>query len=775
MQKLLRRYQDEDRGKAIQALLAGQERVVLWWGTGLGKSLEAKVIASEILRSKGNPFTHILIVAPQTTIVEQFDGQESYRRLDGSESETAEITTVTSSTTQQAFKVLERFLTDPKKSGILVVTHQLFRKSFAVLLNNFREGSNRKLLLIPDEKHHAAIKGTDLGELETGLINLGSTASLGLTATNFRADGKPVNTREITWNEYTSGTYRDGSPVSLKDTLVLEQPLTKMMLTGFAPDSLETELVQSDNVNLRDLTDFERDQGMTRVRVKGLAQEIVNIWIRHGRVPTLIRYSCCRPKCTNEELRDALREAFKREGVSIVDAIGDGGDEELIEVIREEKSKEKPIHYADIKPVIVAIQRATEGMDSPCRCLGISVGIPQSEVLAAQLPGRLMRLRLRVKLNESGMRDYSEPAVPAIPGYPEDWQTKSKQVFITAPQEENSPYLKGLLSTLAIMAGLSNISMIIGVFKKCGILNKLNQEGVAEQILKNQISNEEAIRADRLVALAIQWWRSVTTEDDVPFKAIRKIALARVYENLRDIPEFEESGQKYSPICDRAIREAFLRLLIKSNNDLRVEEFLTSTTLAKDPDNPAYQEELEALCEEFELETQSDSLHDFGAIDAVYWGSKFESIVSKDICPRSMNDIAQYYDNFSEHNDKLPDIRDKLTPTSTRTFDTCHSFLMRGVFGVVYAGGLRQWAIERAYGSSWRKELDKWTEHDRELVEGKAEAFRDSYGKMCPVYKYLRRLVGKKLPKDLTLEQACILASGESNRTRSSRSIGATP
>jgi superfamily II DNA or RNA helicase len=770
----LRYYQDGDRSKSIQALLSGQERVVLWWGTGLGKSLEAKVIASEILNSKRNPFTHILIAAPQNTIVSQFEGRVTYKRLDLDREvlTTAEIRAVTSATTTESFNVLQRFLTAPSKSNILVVTHQLFTSPsvLPVLIEEFGRGSNKRLLLIPDEKHHAATKGTDLGDLETYLINQGSTVSLGLTATNFRADGIPLNTREITWGEYTSGTYRDGSQVSIKDTLVLEQPLTKMMLTGFAPSNLETELVQSDNVNLRDLTPNERNLGKAKVRIVGLAQEIVDIWIRHGCVPTLVRYSCCQPDSTNEELRVALQEAFRKVGVEVVDAIGGGGDKRLIKLIKEENTK--GVTYLEIRqnPIIIAINRATEGMDSPCRCLGISVGIPQSEVLAMQLPGRLMRPRLTIELDENGMRDRSKTPKATISGYPEDWVDKSKQVFIVAPQEDSTPYLRGLLGTLATMSGLANISLIINAFKRHGILNKLSEERVADRILKNLVTNEEAERAELLVLQSLRWWNSVKTEDDTEISG-KLWKLARVYEKLYYCPTFEESGKVYPEVGDQALTEAISRLLAKSNIDnSKVVDFYTRRAEAEDPNSPAMLEELEALCEEFRIETQSDSLHDFRAVDVVYWGSKFEDLASKSTSPKSFVDIDRYYDDFVRVNARCPDIRDKLTPDSTHTFDTCHSFLKRGSFGPPISGGLRQYAIEREYGESWRVVLDKWTDHDHELVAAGGAAFRESYGSKCPVYKYLRKLVGKKIPESLTLEEACALVSGE---TQSTESLGA--
>jgi len=774
--KPLRYYQDEDMGKAVQALLAGQERVVLWWGTGLGKSLEAKVIASEILASENNPFTHILIVAPQSNIVKQFRGkpekdnpkkykQEKYKRVgkNGVVRTTPEVVAVTSDDTPKLFDVLGRFLTAPKKSNILVVTHQLFVKAEKVLMEEFKRGSKKRLLLIPDEKHHAATKGTDLGDLETNLIEQGSTASCGLTATNFRADRKPPNTREITWNEYTSGFWRDGSQVSIKDTLVLERTLPEMMLRGFAPERLEFELVQSDNLTLRDLPDSESDQEMLMAKAEkigGLAQEVVDIWDRHGRVPTVSRSCCFCPASTNEDLRVAQREAFKKEpfGVDVVDAIGFGGNNKLTDLI--EKERITGVTYSDIQknPVILAIQRATEGLDSPCRCLGISIGIPQSEVLSAQLPGRLMRLRLDIELDENGKRDYSKTAVPTIKGYPEKWQGVSKQVYITAPQKESSPYLMGLLSTLATMVGLSNISLIISVFKKHGILNELNHD-VTDTILKNQVKPKEALHARLLVGEALKWWESVKTEDDAD---VNPRKLARVYEKFVAIPKVEEAGKKYIEVDDQALNEAIIQRLMESTDSPKLDGAFIRRTRARDPNNPDLLEELDALCEEFKIKTQSDSLHNFGSVDLVYWGSKFGGISSKCI-PKSMSDMEQYYDNFLELNERCPDILDKLTPSSTYTFATCHSFLKRGAFGPVLVGGLRQWAIKRKYGELWREKLDKWTDHYHEVVAANREAFRESHGRRCPVYKYLRRLVGKKLPEGLTLEEACALVSGESS------------
>lgn len=541
-----------------------------------------------------------------------------------------------------------------------------------------------------------------------------------------------------------------------------ERPLSAMMLAGFLTEELHTEVVTSKYIDLKGVSALQlRDGGVNVTHIEPLADQVVQIWIKEGRPPTLVRFRASILE-VNARLNEALARALERAGARVIRAFGPGGARELKDAIEREDNDEVTTHYRDVSEVILACHRASEGMDSPHRCLGISIGLPKSESLRAQLLGRIMRPRVHIPLTPEGERDLSVDPLPLLPGYPDGWIHRSKQVFIVGDSHlESRGETRDILLMLAVLDGHSLVALIRKMFKSSGKADLLNSKlscKIAGICCNRQI--EEAIV---LINSAMDFWDTTCSPEDSPLVTMANILQwARLFESRHDA--LLDPSVTYEPIPEETLRNAFRlwRLSRQSNEPEVVEAAIRG--FKNDFYDPEFQSEFDALCDAFRLEAKEGHLHELYGGNISDWGSRLENLIERrsgiDISFRTLADVESHVRGFVDREHRLPSMLDKITDDTSICFRTPNYALTQGRWGRTYPGGLPQYWIEHCgYTHTWKDRIHSLASEYRDLVTDKVTGLWDSRHKCCPVKMYLgawvKYAVSLPLPENLDLETAC--------------------
>jgi hypothetical protein len=469
----------------------------------------------------------------------------------------------------------------------------------------------------------------------------------------------------------------------------------------------------------------------------------VGLWNEHDRVPVLVRFRASKTRI-NEYLSQALCEAFTAiHGVRVVNAYGKDGDEALTVLIQSEKNL---MQYSDITKAIVACARAAEGMDSPVRCLGISIGMPRSSLLLNQLIGRIMRGRYVWDFDDEG---YPKPErTSRFAGFPQKWLDQSKQIFLVEDtgKAAQDNYKASLLLSIALLDTSSAIRKLLKSIYKTTLLNKREAREKLEILL-----NEDTNRGVQIVNEALAYWYAHSSELDYPIENDSRMVmiLATEYQTRSSFDSIS--------VAEDSLRNALMVIAAEransSNNPVlktKVAEILFGNL-----DRESILDELSRICEEFKLGSGAG----LRSPDIAVIAARVKTIGGG---VGSLQEVDDACAKFVSVNHRQPKLRDRMVGTN-KSFIICDNYL-KGLLSddgaQKYPGGLSQRLIERT-GVDWRSSINRLAESYRMHANSNQVDFWNGSHNDDPVKVYLEPWIryvakGKSISDRITLSSACL-------------------
>lgn len=393
----------------------------LYYCTGAGKTYVGLALASKTLLSEGSAiaasepgrYTHVIFAGPSDVIRKGFDTERVLHFSDfGGSFEPIDVRDDTD---------LEIYLSTPRPGFGLRTTHQMLTTRF----ENLRQRSKldprfaeRKLLFL-DEAQHAAW-GNLIGDLPDFWMGAGG---------------------DLIWS---TATPEDAVP---SGTFTRSRTLPEQMAERFAPSQILSQVVAVEGAS--ESTDDEI--AVPKASPSEVAEAFVTAWKKDGRPKSIVRLKSA-DHDSNAAVLLAVARAILAEGARPYVASpaheaarsADVRAEEIAAInARVLESIQMPSgtlpdvvkHEASIRryeesavDVILGIHTIVEGVDWPPCSHVYLLGIPRKIETIVQVLGRATRPRL----DWSG----SETFRPKFEGYPEEWQNRSKIVFLTATDEE---------------------------------------------------------------------------------------------------------------------------------------------------------------------------------------------------------------------------------------------------------------------------------------------------------------------------------------------------
>lgn len=331
--------------------------------TGSGKTLLVRALIGLDLNRPGG-FTHALVAAPQEQIEAAFLS-DRVEHLRWPEEGFAQPTLTIPAHLFRAARrdgcgtrtAIRRYLASSDRQGALACTHA----AIARLEEDDLPPDLSGRLLVIDEAHHVPAEG--LSRI-AGIWRSRGGRLLFLTATPYRADDEPV---------------------VLPGMVHLRRSLPEHMQEGFAPRTLEGEIVnflfERDGGG-----DLERRSGSsgTRRYRSGAASAVVQKWEEDGRPKAIVRVPPGRAKLVRR-----IVAAFERVGARVLDASGTGRDRKVRFLAALAAERDQSVESRI--DVIVGVMRVLEGTDWPVCSAVYSFGIPRSIHTVVQLAGRALR------------------------------------------------------------------------------------------------------------------------------------------------------------------------------------------------------------------------------------------------------------------------------------------------------------------------------------------------------------------------------------------------
>ena len=393
----------------------------LHYCTGAGKTYVGLALASRTFLSEGSAlaappgpgrYTHVLFAGPSDVIRKGFDTRRVLAFSDfGGSYAPIDVRDDTD---------LEIYLSTPRPGFGLRTTHQMLTTRF----ENLRQRcaldprfAEHKLLFL-DEAQHAAW-GNLIGDLPEFWMRAGG---------------------DLVWS---TATPEDAVPPG---TFTRSRTLPEQMAERFAPAEIVSQVVAVEGA--AESTDDEI--AVPKASPMEVAAAFVAAWKRDGQPKSIVRLKSAdhdsnaavllavarailaegarayvaSPAHEGARSTDARAEEIAALNARVLAAVGTPSGS-LSDVVRHESSITR---YEDSAvDVILGIHTIVEGVDWPPCSHVYLLGIPRKIETIVQVLGRATRPRL----------DWDREAFqPKFEGYPEEWQNRSKIVFLTATDEE---------------------------------------------------------------------------------------------------------------------------------------------------------------------------------------------------------------------------------------------------------------------------------------------------------------------------------------------------
>lgn len=405
------------------------------YGTAGGKTLTSLAILGRYFAEKTHDF--YLITAPRDAILNQFEREASTTQVVSTSSGEVILPKLVRLYTHSDFT---HWLSRRETGEVGLVTHGILRDSQEEVAAVLRGG--RRGLLVSDEAHRTYIlKGEqaqdqDEQKLSSALFYL---TSLGL------------DQEKLSGTAYRSDVSEQVVDFDAEDYVQVSVP--ELMLMGFCPTSIVSEVIPVDCEGTSDkATEYVPEQ------IEAAAEAILEAWQKDGCPGSIVRIKH-HNQFWNQEAGRILTEAFEpfvRSGQirKVVNAIGED-DSDLNTALEEEARLIKEgVPYDQIKYVIIAIHRATEGINSPTATHGYCFGVPTVVQIIEQFIGRF--LRLKYNLNEEGVQEG-----PICPGFDERWIDQVKISFVLARiNDVDRKHAETLLKTILFMDSFKDIKLL---------------------------------------------------------------------------------------------------------------------------------------------------------------------------------------------------------------------------------------------------------------------------------------------------------------------------
>lgn len=354
----------------VKTNLSNDQDALIEQPTGSGKSVAISTICASLFH---NNFSHIIIAVPQEQIEDGFVVKENdkqidfdieYPTIDGSASTKISINhklfrKVRENKKDSISSSLKRYLQNPA-NNIYICTHASLCLANK---NNILPEDLLGYLLVIDEAHHSKADGLDnfIEEWE----NKGGKL-LFATATPYRTDG---------------------ANICRENMKVFRRPLHEHMEEGFAPNTLNNEIVavNADDVSASEFTGEEIENSNHRELI---INAICDAYERDNKPKAIIRI----PPGKSEDFVSDLSRIFKQRFGDVRILNGVGVDEqiknEFVKKLAQEKNKD---YYTSNYDIVVGVQRVLEGTDWSVCSHVYCVGIPGSLTIVTQLIGRALR------------------------------------------------------------------------------------------------------------------------------------------------------------------------------------------------------------------------------------------------------------------------------------------------------------------------------------------------------------------------------------------------
>lgn len=680
-------------------------------GTGGGKTPVALILSQ--IWFEQETFTHIFFITPK----KQLRGQTATRRGRHEERERFVVPDslkhlvsdcrfpyVNECKTQND---LHRYVTCPSNE-VAAVTAQGFLKFADQLIQMIRQGRvvASEVLLIPDEGHHVHEMSAppnsdpDLDPSENDLYNKLSDAVATLV-------GLGVHIYKLTGTAYRS----DGLAV-IDDTYTVDDTasLTYLMLHGYAPADLVSEVVQMDGPSI--VSPGKEGEVGVPFDVKKAVEALLQAFDRDGRVPSVIRVKPGSRE-NNQLALKSLVTGLDAMGLQPINGAGETSG--LEDYLKEEVAFTQ---YDEINRVLIGIQRVIEGMDSPSRCCGYMLGIPKSFNVLAQFIGRLMRYRLG-----------------KYAGYPEQWANTSKVTFIIGDVPNGDlEHSRMVLKTCLFLNSFSKVSLIRRLFDISDGVHVAAPKGFGG--LANAVRPEAtAIEAELAVRFMV-FWRDNVGNLSRELSVLEKVEL---------ITQFGRDQIEPVEVNPLAIKQHLLMEAAAENRDVqrRLQEEVRQNVAAGASAEEAFHLAIETVFQEFREQTLvTNTAHLLNGVDIDTFARRVNEIAEgRELTgPKSHENVYQRALAYYEANGRWPylnhgdDDVDACNPPWT--FKEYHSLLKRGATGMpALEGGLPELLTAR---QPWSWEDVRRDLEDYELRHnGTLREYEDRQGPQRVVFRRL--------------------------------------
>ncbi len=639
-------------------------RVVVY-GMGGGKTVIALTYAT-VCAELGR-YSHVILTCPQQQIRDQAEHDLSNPERVYFLNQHAQLGLSSDELPLMPVKIgrntdaLLAYLNDPNPGYILAVCNGLLllnreevrcrlpeRQSLLIV-----DEAHRTHWILPDAKGKPDRGGTGLASL-CNVLRLAKVDIMKLTATPYRSD----NRRVVGWG----------------CDLIVERSMAFLILKGVAPSQIQSEVVVVPGEGSSDT-----ESRFAPVEVEEGVPMVVERW-EATCLPTIIRIKPKGAKVnrrTVEVFKRAFEEAFDRQEIDDVITVrwpppkgdfegglpfkvphlinatdhlisNDGESDEsgqglqaLQMALYAEKDQHSESGYAEysrIRRVLLAHDRLSEGVDSPCRCQMYLWGIPTTLKVLIQCIGRTLRLRtLR-----------HDPNTPLHIGYPSEWLNRSRVVFFVAGLDQASrEHSQVLLRAIALMDSFEQVGNLRNLLSVSdGMTGRITQE---DEESVNEIFRRHYLDSNALVNRALALWEdTVDPLSDLPTPAQLETLAVTIAEAEGQQPwdEGDEPAENDPAVFHRpSIRRAIMQ---------RRQDVLRGDLVASMVKSAAGLGGLdwEALFEEFRNTTMtSESTHCLSGEGIRHFSRGFKAFVDH---PTTVQDVLERWDAFVELTGIIP-------------------------------------------------------------------------------------------------------------------------
>jgi hypothetical protein len=744
--RTLRDYQRRDLKRLVEALQQDDARVFLAYCVAAGKTVMA-LLAARLLHDMGI-VTHVVFLAPSKFIRNQFEqgGERAYEGWEDGTIITPRVVALSSISARTGTERLVSYLQDPEGRlggtwGCAAVTYDTWRNAAAEIQRELVDPVKaRKVLAVTDEAHHVYIPE---GKEEANKISL---AVMTLGVRMLRLSGTPSRP--------------SGTEVTNNQDVQIVRTLVESMLEGYTPGELLSEIVTVAGEG----ECFEGEGGGLHVPIDhdAGAEKMARHWAADGRPPLLIRIKCSSEE-RNQQARGAVKAAFARLGVEILDATGEECPE-LVEYLRLEDQGGLSMASMDERHarVIMSFRRFDEGTDCPSRAQLYLFGCPRSMEGFQQLLGRIIRLR----------RDH-ETGRPLIEGYPEEWLDRSKVVLFMAEgfNKENTEHAAFLLNLIGYLSSFKEISLLKGLLRIPDGFSGLKGASAFTDILP-MIDPEQRLKARRCIEDVERLLVETSSHLDQSWKGEQFRRMVAEYIRVEGLVDVS---------LETVDRELVLRRL--EIPEMREGLHRSWTSLLEQGLSPieAFPLALKQLFAEFCADTRiNDTTHQLDAHYVDLYSARL-AFLRTGQRPKSVEEIIENVRRAQERSGVLPHGNRKPLPAFTdevpgypmQTFRGLDDLLRRGGEGIErMEGGLYQLVVDRLFSASrgrWHAVLDvalteivthskATAEHASNAVfKGKPESVLRQCYTYLPEVRYLPdawRVCRLPIARDLTPDEA---------------------